>query len=679
MADALRATVAELRASQHVNWTDEDGHDMASFVQEEDDITPCFGVETNAAFQVCEELLRTLCPASLPFRQRLGHAVPAAVEGPLAWTHLLAAESTEVLGAESEASELAAKVEVNSGGQVFFALLSSSGEEHREEAVVLKFCNNRHLLQSEQMAAELARHLGVPGPASRVLLKSHDSEEWGQLSAAAAEVCPSLSEVLQKKQSMLLLQYVPGSNLEKEEVAFQPERLADSCRALGRLFVLDLMLGNSDRLPLNSLNWRGNPGNVLWQACEGSSRCVPIDAAVARRPPKMLVRDMDEKASCLLELVQLDRATCHKVLLEALSCNSAASTVLEADWAPNEAAWAERHGGRAAADAKGVMSSAKAFNEGVKSALASALQEQGLLEMLTDVVNSWLDNFKADMKEHAAKPGAKPKLKLGETKELREISKEAGKNSEMQERLASWQDLLREKSKALALAADDWAGRRGLTAAFSFRGFLGDSVLNPVADAYELLVRLKQLTSRIKVLQGASCVSRPADLAPKAPLFVGGATSLCLHLLRQLGVTHILNCTQDLPAPSDEELGDLKWHRLCLADVENQDLGEALEEGLQLIDQVQSAGGKMLIHCHEGKSRSVSLCVAYLIARQQMPLADALAFVKSKRPISRPNAGFLKQLVAFELAKLGSNSLLPEELPKGKPVLSSLEGRKAGC
>ena len=29
------------------------------------------------------------------------------------------------------------------------------------QAVVLKFCNNRYILQSEQMAAELARHLGI--------------------------------------------------------------------------------------------------------------------------------------------------------------------------------------------------------------------------------------------------------------------------------------------------------------------------------------------------------------------------------------------------------------------------------------------------------------------------------------------------------------------------------------
>eukprot|EP00439_Symbiodinium_sp_Y106_P058631 s30_g8.t1 len=236
------------------------------------------------------------------------------------------------------------------------------------------------------------------------------------------------------------------------------------------------------------------------------------------------------------------------------------------------------------------------------------------------------------------------------------------------------EDLLREKTQNLAKAVDEWAARRELRTSFSFRGFLGESVLNPVADAYELLVRLRQLTSRIKVLHMAGSVSRPADLTPKAPLFVGGATSLCLHVLRKLGVTHILNCTEDLPSPSEEELGDLKWRRLALPDHEDQDLSATLKSALQVIAEAEEAGGKVLVHCHEGKSRSVSVCLAYLISRQ-IPLADALTYVKSKRPIARPNAGFLRQLMAFELETLGTNSTLPEELLKGKPVLSSRLGR----
>merc|ERR1712008_109624 len=175
----------------------------------------------------------------------------------------------------------------------------------------------------------------------------------------------------------------------------------------------------------------------------------------------------------------------------------------------------------------------------------------------------------------------------------------------------------------------------------------------------------------------AGAVRRPSDLSP-APLFVGGATSCCYHLLRKLGVTLIVNCIADLPPPSDGVLrSELHWTRLALEDVEDQDLTASLQEGLQAIDEAKACGGRVLVHCHEGRSRSVSLCLAYFLTREKRPLAEALAFVKARRPQSRPNAGFLRQLMALELATLGSSSLTEEDLPRGKPVLSSGSGRSA--
>ncbi|CAK9028623.1 ABC transporter A family member 12 (ABC transporter ABCA.12) (AtABCA12) (Putative ABC2 homolog 16) [Durusdinium trenchii] len=659
MADNPLAATKEmlrLRVQPTAAGWQESADDMTSLVQEDDSMSPCFK-DLDNTLTVSNTLMPTLSPASLPFRERLRSARPAGdCAGSICWSRMVAAETSEALGVEggTGASRL---VEINSGGVVFFVLLNSPGEH--EEAVVLKFCNNRYTLQSEQMAAELARHLGVPGPLSRILLKQHDREEWDQLALHAAEVCPSLADMLEKKVSMLLLQYVPGHNLFDEKEAFQPENLSSACHALGRLFTLDLLLGNADRLPLQSLSWRGNPRNVLFSA---GGRCVPIDAAVARRPPKLLVRDMDQKAARLLELALLDRRSCHEVLVEAIRCNDWATKAIEADWLPNEGAWQERYGGpegKAKATADGAMSSVKAFNEGIKAALAEAVEEQGLLEMMTEVVESWIENFKADLKACQPSP---PQLKLSNTVELRDLSKEESKPDAFKERLASWQDLLREKTGVLHQAVQDWAQRKARGGSgFEFRGFLGSSVLNPVADAYELLVRLRQLTSRIKVLHIAGSVSRPADLRPKAPLFLGGATCLCFHLLRKLGATQILNCTDDLPAPSADELGELQWSRLPLMDLEDQDLNENLEKALEIIGKAESLGGAVLVHCHEGKSRSVSVCLAYLM-KSGLSLASSLAYVKSKRPMARPNAGFLKQLLAMEQQIFGEQSELPEEL-----------------
>ena len=121
----------------------------------------------------------------------------------------------------------------------------------------------------------------------------------------------------------------------------------------------------------------------------------------------------------MLELALLDRSSAQEVLLEAVSCNEKAMAAIQADWQPNEAAWAEKYGGKAKAQEQNAMSSVKAFNEGIKAALAQAVEEQGLLEMMTDVVESWIENFKADLK--AFQPS--PQLKLSETVELRNLSK----------------------------------------------------------------------------------------------------------------------------------------------------------------------------------------------------------------------------------------------------------------
>ena len=58
------------------------------------------------------------------------------------------------------------------------------------------------------------------------------------------------------------------------------------CLLLSRLFLLDMLLGNCDRLPCEELGWRGNPENVMYAlAGPWASRLVAIDAVVSRRPP----------------------------------------------------------------------------------------------------------------------------------------------------------------------------------------------------------------------------------------------------------------------------------------------------------------------------------------------------------------------------------------------------------
>jgi protein-tyrosine phosphatase len=57
------------------------------------------------------------------------------------------------------------------------------------------------------------------------------------------------------------------------------------------------------------------------------------------------------------------------------------------------------------------------------------------------------------------------------------------------------------------------------------------------------------------------------------------------------------------------------------------------------IDAALASGGAVLVHCHEGKSRSVTLLLAYLMMSSNLTLAAALAHMRQLHPKASPNAG----------------------------------------
>ena len=72
------------------------------------------------------------------------------------------------------------------------------------------------------------------------------------------------------------------------------------------------------------------------------------------------------------------------------------------------------------------------------------------------------------------------------------------------------------------------------------------------------------------------------------------------------------------------------------------------------MDDAHSSGGKVLVHCVAGMSRSVSLVLAYLVQREpRMRLAEALRLVKQKRTVVSPNPCFMEQLARFEVRRSG--------------------------
>ncbi len=51
---------------------------------------------------------------------------------------------------------------------------------------------------------------------------------------------------------------------------------------------------------------------------------------------------------------------------------------------------------------------------------------------------------------------------------------------------------------------------------------------------------------------------------------------------------------------------------------------------------------KILFHCQSGKSRSVSVALAYLCKRYSLEVDDALNHIKQRRPVANPRASFVQ-------------------------------------
>jgi len=75
---------------------------------------------------------------------------------------------------------------------------------------------------------------------------------------------------------------------------------------------------------------------------------------------------------------------------------------------------------------------------------------------------------------------------------------------------------------------------------------------------------------------------------------------------------------------------------------------EDVEKALAWMRAQVAHGKSLVVNCAQGKSRSGTMAVAYVMAKEKLPVAEALALVKARRPLIEPNPTFLRALQTFE-------------------------------
>ena len=73
-----------------------------------------------------------------------------------------------------------------------------------------------------------------------------------------------------------------------------------------------------------------------------------------------------------------------------------------------------------------------------------------------------------------------------------------------------------------------------------------------------------------------------------------------------------------------------------------------LRQQVEFIEARRKAGDTVYVHCRNGVNRSGLVVVAYEMYKHGWTREEALKFVRSKRPITRPNPAFMKQLLEWE-------------------------------
>ena len=133
-------------------------------------------------------------------------------------------------------------------------------------------------------------------------------------------------------------------------------------------------------------------------------------------------------------------------------------------------------------------------------------------------------------------------------------------------------------------------------------------------------------------------------------LYLGGnLVARNLSLLKQLGINRILNTASGVCPNYFESDPYFRYTSFELIDSPTESIDHFILHAIAAIENAREEGGKILVHCHQGVSRSATLVTAYIAWKENLPILDALMYVKARRKIVSPNAGFLEQLKAYEI------------------------------
>ncbi|CAJ0959248.1 unnamed protein product, partial [Mesorhabditis belari] len=154
----------------------------------------------------------------------------------------------------------------------------------------------------------------------------------------------------------------------------------------------------------------------------------------------------------------------------------------------------------------------------------------------------------------------------------------------------------------------------------------------------------------------------PVQILPH--LYLGNAeTAENKELLDSYGIHYIINVTSNLDNFFED---DSRFHylRISVDDNAAYNLTQFFPQAIDFIDEAERENEGCLVHCLAGISRSVTICLAYLMFTRKWSLEEAYDVVLGRNASIAPNFHFMGQLSDYERflgiqPKKGSASLSP--------------------
>jgi protein-tyrosine phosphatase len=153
-------------------------------------------------------------------------------------------------------------------------------------------------------------------------------------------------------------------------------------------------------------------------------------------------------------------------------------------------------------------------------------------------------------------------------------------------------------------------------------------------------------------------------------IYIGNySVSTNIKLLQNVGITHIISVIPTFNPPYPD---NFKYLHIPAYDDNSQDIKQYFSKSNKFIENIITEGGKVLIHCMVGRSRSVSIFIAFLINIIQGNINQSFVKLDAENDVS--NEVEYKQFSMSKCINNVNNNVIGDTITKleyQKPQLSN--------